>query len=355
MKLSRTFRSLRRTLALAVVPVLALSACGNDSSNSSSDTTDASDLSGTTVTVYSGRSEELVAPFFEEFTATTGIKVNARYGDSGEMAALLLTEGSASPADVFFSQDAGALGAVEDAELFAPLTISEIEQVDPAYRSTAGEWTGVSGRVRVFVYNPELVPNPPTTIDELLDPSWSGKIGFAPTNASWQSFVTGLRVLRGEDAAREWLEGFKANNPQEFEKNGLVRDAVNDGTVSLGLVNHYYLYEKIRTEGEDAVVAKNQYLTAGDPGGLINVAGVGILGSSKNKAAAEALVKYMLSEEGQKYFSEKTFEYPLVSGIEAWVNLPALTTLQPPAIDLSDLKSIEETQDLLADVGLLTK
>lgn len=355
MKLSRTIRSLRRAVALSVVSVLALAACGDDSTDPSSDISAVTDLAGTTITVYSGRSEELVAPFFEEFTAATGIKVNARYGDSGEMAALLLTEGSASPADVFFSQDAGALGAVEDAQLFAPLSLSEREQVDPAYRSASDAWTGVSGRVRVFVYNPALAPNPPTTIDELLDPSWSGKIGFAPTNASWQSFVTGLRVLRGEDGAREWLEGFKANNPKEFEKNGLVRDAVNDGTISVGLVNHYYLYEKIRTEGADAVVAKNQYVAAGDPGGLVNVAGVGILKSSKNQAAAEALVKYMLSEIGQRYFSDTTFEYPLVVGVGASPDLPTLESLKPPAIDLSDLKSIEATQNLLADVGLLTK
>jgi iron(III) transport system substrate-binding protein len=350
-----SFRAMRRAVALAVLPMLALSACGDDSSDSSADTTPTSDLAGTTVTVYSGRSEELVKPFFDQFTAATGINVDVRYGDSGEMAALLITEGDASPADIFFSQDAGALGAVEDAGLFSEMTLSEIEDIDAAYRSASNSWTGVSGRVRVFVYNPELVPTAPTTIDELLDPKWSGKIGYAPTNASWQSFVTGLRVLRGEDGARDWLEGFAANKPKPYEKNGLVRDAVNAGEISLGLVNHYYLYEKIKNEGADAVVAKNQFAAAGDPGGLVNVAGVGIVSSSKNKAAAEALVKYMLSEEGQRYFADSTFEYPLVAGNAPASNLPELSSLNPPAIDLSDLKSIEETQELLASVGLLTK
>jgi iron(III) transport system substrate-binding protein len=349
---TRPFRRVFALLSLPVVAMTALAACGDDTSSSDSVPTD---IAGTTITVYSGRSEALVAPFFEEFTAATGVKVDVRYGDSGEMAALLLTEGSASPADLFFSQDAGALSAVEAEGLLAPLAIDEREEVDPAFRSTSDAWVGVSGRVRVFVYNPNLVPNPPTTVDELLDPKWSGKIGFAPTNASWQSFVTGLRVLRGEEGARQWLEGFAANKPQAFEKNGLVRDAVNDGTVSLGLVNHYYLYEKITTEGAAAVIAKNQFAAPGDPGGLVNVAGVGILKSTKKQAAAEALVKYMLSEAGQRYFADATFEYPLVQGVPAAGELPTLESLKPPAIDLSDLKSIQETQELLSSVGLLTK
>lgn len=307
------------------------------------------------ITVYSGRNEALVRPILEQFTADTGVVVNLRAGDSGALGAQLLTERDASPADLFFSQDAGALGAVAKAGLLDRLPASATGRVPVAYAAKDGTWVGVSGRLRVVIYNPTLAPTPPATIDDVVDPRWKGKVGYAPTNASWQSFVTALRVTRGEAAAKAWLEKFKALEPRAYNGNANVRDAVNSGELAVGLVNHYYLYEKIATEGAAKVVTKNQYLTGGDVGGLLNVAGVGVLKQAKNRAGALALVEYLLSEKGQRYFADRTYEYPLVAGVTPSVDLPSIANLKPPAIDLSDLASLDKTQELLAQVGLLTK
>ena len=346
---SRLLRGLG--VAVAAALLLLLTACGGDENG------DAAEGGGDaeTITVYSGRSEALVGDLVEQFTEDTGIEVDLRGGDSGELAAQLITEGEASPADLFFSQDGGALGALAKSDLLSELDRAVVETVPPQYRAADNSWVGTSGRSRVIVYNPSLVPEPPTSIDAILDPQYRGLIGFAPSNASFQSFVTGLRVLRGEDGAKEWLEKFAALDPEAFENNVAVRDAVDAGDVGLGLVNHYYLYEKIAEVGADEVVAKNQFLKGGDPGGLVNVAGAGILKSADNPEGAARFVEYLLSPKAQEYFASKTFEYPLAGGIAASPELPPLSELDPPQVDLAQLDSIEATQEMLAEVGLLQR
>ncbi len=327
-----------------VAAMLTLTACGAGSPNEDADK----------IVVYSGRSEALVAPLIKQFTADTGIEVETRYASSGEMAAQLITEGDKSPADIFLSQDAGALGAVSKAGLLAPIDAATLQAVPGQFSAADGTWVGVSGRARVVVYNPTLAPNPPDTIDGLLDPEWEDQIGFAPSNASWQSFVTGLRVIRGQDGAAQWLRAFKAQDPQAFGNNVAVRDAVDSGQIALGLVNHYYLYELIQAKGADAVTAENQFMAPGDPGGLINVSGVGVLKSAPNLEGAQAFAAYLVAESAQQYFAEETAEYPLVAGVAPATEMPPLGDLQPPAVDLSQLDDIEATQELLIETGLLT-
>lgn len=350
----------RRLLAAtAATALLATAACGgaDDSNNSPTDGDNASAASEPLV-VYSGRSEELVQPLIDDFVETSGIEVEVRYDGSAAMAATLLEEGDATPADVFFSQDAGALGALELAGLFEEIDAEQYERVDPRYSSPAGNWVGTSGRARVLVYNPELVSEAelPTSIFDLTEPAYAGRVAFAPGNASWQAFVTSLRVTEGEDGAREFLEAFAANEPVEFEGNSQIVDAVNEGQVPFGLVNHYYLYEKAAAfdGGLEAYTARNHAFEDGDPGNLINTAGVGVI-ADKGDERTDAFVEFLLSEQAQTAFAEQTFEYPVVEGITATVEgAPPLSAVQGPDVDLSDLDSLEQTQALLREVGLLS-
>ena len=329
--------------AAAALPLLA--ACGGGGS----------DAADGPLTIYSGRSEELVGPLFAQFTEQTGIAVEARYGDTAELAAQLIEEGDASPAQVYFAQDAGALGAVDAAGLCAPLPASVATTVPDAYRAPNGDWTGVTGRARVIAYDPEQVPaaEVPQSVFDLTDPKWKGQVAIAPTNASFQAFVTAMRVSQGDEVTRQWLEGLVANEVQTYEKNGLILDAVDTGQAKLGLVNHYYWYEKAAEVGADAMRAQIAFTKPDDPGSLVNVAGVGILSSAADNPNAAKFVEWLLTPETQKWFVDNTWEYPLVPSVAAAEGLPALDTLRGPDVALAELADLPGTLVMLEDVGLI--
>ena len=347
----------RRFLLPLAAFSLVVSACSADPS-SSPGTSGASGAPASAeaagpLTVYSGRSEELVGPLLERFTQDTGIEVDVRYGDTAEMANLIITEGENSPADVFFGQDAGALGALSAEGLLAALPNETLDLVDERFRAPSGEWVGVSGRARVIVYNTDALTEAdlPDSILDFTDPAWSGRIGWAPTNGSFQAFVTALRVLEGEEGARAWLEGIQANEPGVYEGNNPALDAVIAGEIDVAFINHYYLMQRVAEEPD--VPAANAFLTDGDPGALVNVAGAGILDTAEHGEAARTFVEYLLSADAQTYFAEETKEYPLIEGVEADPALPALEEIGTPAIDLSDLSDLEGTLELLQEVGVL--
>ena len=308
-----------------------------------------------TLTVYSGREEELVAPLFELFTEESGIEVEVRYGDSAELAATIAEEGENSPADVFWAQDPGSLGAVEDA--LDPLSDGILGMVPERFRDRDGRWIGTSGRSRVIVYNTKALSEEdvPDSVFDLTGPRWKGRIGIAPTNASFQAFVTAMRLGQGDDVARQWLLDLQKNDPKEYEKNTPVVEAVASGEVDVGLVNHYYLY-LVQEEQPDAPIA-NHFLEAGDPGALVSVAGVSVLESAGNASAAERFVEFLLSPEGQRFYVEEAeeAEYPLVEGIDGRPGLPPLNSLEGSSVDLTSFGAEHEaTIELLRETGYLT-
>jgi iron(III) transport system substrate-binding protein len=330
---------------------LAVAACGADEPTPS-----ASPTSDSKVTVYSGRSESLVQPVLDEFSQRTGIAVEVRYANTPTLATQLLEEGSRTPADVFFSQDAGALGAVANAGLFTPLPSSILDTVPAQYRASGGQWVGVTARSRVLAYNADLVPagQLPASVFDLTRPEWAGKVGIAPTNASFQTFITAVVVQHGEDRAKEFLAGLKANAARIYPGNAQILEDVNNGALAVGLINHYYLGELAQELGvpPESLKAKLHFFPNGDTGALVNVAGVGILTGAADDADALALVEFLLTVDTQTRFAQQTFEYPVVAGAPAPAYVPPLSELTVPDVDLNQLNRLQNTISLITDAGL---
>jgi iron(III) transport system substrate-binding protein len=319
------------------VPIIALSGCTTSSENSSE-----------SITIYSGRSEALISELLDTFTKETGIDVNVRYGDSAELAAQILEEGSNVQADVFFSQDAGALGALAKEGLTKSLPTEITDLVDASYKSKDSQWVGVSGRARVLVVDPAKVTELPTSYKDLMDPSWKGRIAIAPTNASFQAFITAIRITEGDQAAKEFLDAMK-ENAVLFEKNGLILQAVEDGVVDAGLINHYYWFELENEKGVGNMNSELVWFEDQDAGNLINVAGVATV---SDNPSANVFVQWLLGETAQKYFVERTREYSL-TGVPDVAGVKPFGDIKAPDIDLSDLDSLEETLKLIQEARLL--
>ncbi|MEO6120849.1 MAG: extracellular solute-binding protein, partial [Acidimicrobiales bacterium] len=312
--------AVRSTLLVSLLAATVLAGCGGGGDDA--------------LVVYSGRNENLVRPLLDRFETETGIDIDVKYGDTSELLPTILEEGDKSPADVFFSQDAGALGELADKDYFQALPADVTDVVPERFRDPQRRWVGVTGRVRVVAYNTDkvAVERLPASVLDVTDPTWKDKVGYAPTNASFVAYVSSLRETVGEDRTRAFLEGLKTNGAKRYDSNVQILDAVVSGEAELGLVNHYYLYGEFK-ERPDAKVA-NFYPGQG-PGGegtLINVAGAGILATSKKTVEAQRFVRFLLEETSQNYFRDETTEYPLRLGVGAIAELPPLDSLR--TIDL---------------------
>jgi len=322
-------------------------ACGDEAAHVPSDKK---------ITVYSGRSEALVEPILDRFQQQTGIRIDTRYSDTAQMAAQLLEERDRTRADVFLSQDAGALGAVAKQGLFAPLPADLLDKVPVTYRARTGEWIGVTGRSRVLAYNVDQVSADqlPESVFELTGPQWTGKVGIAPTNASFQAFVTALRIQHGDAKAKQFLTDLKANGAQIRDNNVVTVADVDAGKLAAGLVNHYYVFELAKERGTtpDMLKARLHFFPDGDTGALVNVSGVGVLEAAISDPDVRTFLDFLLGTEAQTYFAQEIYEYPLISGVPTASGLPALADLKAPAIDLNDLDTLAASVQMIKDAGL---
>jgi iron(III) transport system substrate-binding protein len=318
---------------------VSLAACGGDDNS---------------LTLYSGRGEDLVQPVVDLCSEQLGVEIKTRYGDSAEMLLLLQEEGGNTPADVYFSQGAGFLGVLSADNALLPLDESVTSTVsDPNLVSPKNDWVGISGRARTVAYNTNVLNEGdlPDSFVEFTDPKWSGRIGWAPTNASFQDHITALRGLLGEDATRTWLTEIVANDPVSYDGNTAILEGVASGEIDVGFVNHYYLY-RLLAEDPNYPVA-NHFFSEGDPGALVNVAGAGVVTHSQHPEAAEQLLTCLLSAEVQNYFASTNYELPVTDDATPWADLPRLNSLILPNFDLNLLSDLQGTVDLLVEVGAL--
>jgi iron(III) transport system substrate-binding protein len=302
--------------------------------------------------IYSGRGEGLVGPIINQFRDATGIKVEVKYDKTTPLATMLLEEGNNTRADVFFAQDPGGLGAVEN--MLAPLPTDILNSVPEWARSSEGKWVGLSGRARAIVYNNEKLTEAdlPDDIWDLVDAKWKGRIGWAPTNASFQTMVTAMRSIWGEEKTKQWLVGIQANDPKVYPKNTPQVAAAAAGEIDVGLVNHYYLFRFLAEEG-DSFSARNYHPRSGGPGAVVMVAGAGVLSSAENVDNAEKFLKFLLSPVAQQYFAGQTYEYPLVEGVKTSRLLVPLSEITKPDVTVAGLEDLQGTVTLLQKTGIL--
>ncbi len=348
----RLHRSRLTRAAVLVAVLAAATACGDDDDGNGSEEFDASDAG---VVIYSGRGDELIQPILDDFEDETGIDVAVRYGNSADLALLIEEEAAAGnpQADVFLSQSPGSTGFLEQNGRLATIPEATLELVPETVRDDGGKWIGFSGRQRVLVYNTETVTDGelPDSVFDLTQPEWEGRIGVAPSNGSFQDFVTAMRATEGDDVTMEWLEGIAANDPVTYPNNNSIVAAVGRGEVDTGLVNHYYNYRALDEDPD--VPSENHYFPPEDPGAVLIVTAAAIVDGTERADAAARLIDFLLSPAGQEYFATETFEYPLAIGVPPPEILPPLDFADVSSIAVETLDGgLEQTRQMIADAGL---
>lgn len=350
-----TVRDLR---VLLLLPLLTALGCPEHSVERATDT--AATTTGATadapsaaarVVVYCGRGEALLAPLLAKYEEASGVDLDVRYTATPTLAAQLQAEGDRSPADVVLAQECGALGALATSGLLAPLPKEVLDRVDPRFRDPAGLWVGTSGRARVLVHDASKVKpdDLPRRLEDLADPRWKGRLGWAPGNASFHAHVSALRHTWGEAKTRAWLEAMLANEPKVYAKNGPIVEAVQAGEVELGWVNHYYLH-RLKRPGSSAQNAS--FAEPGDAGNVLMLSGAAVRAGSPVADEAARLVGFLVSDEAQAYFAAETFEYPVVPGVATHADVAPLEGLKLMQVDPAHLTDLEPTLELLRSLGL---
>ena len=339
-----------RTLLAGLVVVLAagclVSACGSSSS-------------GPSITLYNGQHEQTTDALVSAFEKQTGITVNVRSNDEDYLANQIVVEGSNSPADVIFTENSPALEYLQEKGLLSPVDPSTLFSTPSQYNSSKDDWVGVSARVSVLIYNPSLISASqlPTSVLQLADPQYKGKLAFAAGETDFQPIVTSVVRTYGKATALSWLKGIKTNanaGDHIYPDNETIADYVNRGVVAFGVVNQYYWYRMRAEVGASNIHSEITYFAPHDPGYVLDVSGAAVLKSSKHQADAQRLLAFLVSAQGQEIIAHSiSFEYPIASGITTAQPETPFGELQPNPITVADLGDGQTAIALLQQVGLL--
>jgi iron(III) transport system substrate-binding protein len=338
----------RRLVAVtgAVVAMAMAAACGGSAGSAAKEKP--------TLTLYNAQHEDLMKLMVAGFTKETGIKVRMRSGEDPEMANQIVQEGPASPADVFVTENSPAMTLVDSRKLFAKVNADTLSQVPGQYRAANGDWAGFAARSTVFAYNSKRLTTAqlPASIMDLAQPQWKGKIGIAAAGADFQAIVSAVLSLKGEAATEQWLKGLKAN-AKIYDGNGAVMKAVNAGQLQGGVIYHYYWYQDRAESGANSRNVELHFFGHQDPGAFVGVSGAGVLKSSKHKAAAQQLVKYLTGRNGQQILATSdAMEYSLSPQVPTNPKLKPLAQLGAPTVDIASLNG-PKVVELMQKAGLL--
>jgi iron(III) transport system substrate-binding protein len=349
--MSRLNRSCPRRLRRRRAPLAALAAlgaltlvagCGGGGSPNS-------------IVLYNGQHPELTQALVSAFTKATGITVQTRTDDGVILADQLMQEGSASPADVYVSENSPEMMTLEQHGLLGRLPAATLAQIPAAYRSPAGQWVGIALRISTLVYNPSLLRRAelPASILDLARPRWKGKLAIAPTDSDFPPIVGAVIASRGEQAASAWLAGLK-RNAQTYQDEEAVVAAVNRGDEAAGIVNQYYWYRLRLEDGAQAMRSALYYFPRTDVGSITNISGATVLASSHNRAAAQRFVRFLIGAEAQRILARSDdFEYPARPGIPANPALPPLAAVPHATLPVIALGSDQRATQLIEASGLV--
>ncbi|MEO9180438.1 MAG: extracellular solute-binding protein [Acidimicrobiales bacterium] len=334
--------ALTSLLAAGVV----LSACGSSTASSNG-----------SITLYSGQHVQTTDSLIAGFEKQTGIRVNVRSDDEATLADQMVTEGSRSPADVFFTENSPVLQFLSGKGLLATLPSSTLSRTPSKFNSPKGNWVGVSARVSVLIYDPKLIAKSqlPTTVLQLANPQYKGLLAMSPGETDVQPIITSVLHTYGHARALKWLEGVKANSTGHIlANNETIADEVNRGEVAFGFVNQYYWWRMRAEIGAANVTSKITYFARYDPGYVIDVSGAAVMKSSRHKELAQKFVAFLVSKKGQEIIDHSiSFEYPIASGVTTVQPETPFNQLRPNAITISELGTGSAAIALLHATGLL--